>query len=182
MDYYGYFSTFNFLVVEAQLVATLIGFETIFFIFWYKEKYKRMILYGKKELEKKNKFWLAIGTILFIWIIFFGSVFLISCMETLHDAPFEIEILISQGKEIDDILNELNELHTIFVFWTFISSIYIVVLILSLDVFSLFKMPMIDEKKKSERGKKEEKKDEKRHETIKKDKKRRNNKKSIGGK
>jgi hypothetical protein len=137
MDYYGYFPTFNFLAIEVQLVAVLIGFEALFFIFWYKEKYKRMTRYGKKELEWKDKIILIVASIIFLWITFLGTFFLINCSNALYEFPIKIEILISEGKEIDYILKELSGLHTTFVFWTVISSFYVVLLMLLLDVFPL---------------------------------------------
>jgi len=140
MDYYGYFQTFNFLIVEAQLIATLIGFQAILFIFWYREKSKRKALNGKKQLTKKEKKPLKLVAIVFLWIILMGCSILIEHADTLYQLPKTIEEVLAHNMSIPYAVEDrLDSSHESFIFWTILSFVYIGFLVISLDIFDFLK-------------------------------------------
>lgn len=155
MDYYGYFQTFNFLVVESQLIATLIGFESIFFIFWFNHKYNPATKNKAKELTEDDKLKLSIATTIFIGIMLFGMIILIGNLGTLYREPIFLENLFVQTENLIEIpthiVEHLDFSHTLFTLWTFFSFIYIVALILSLDIFEF---EIKEETKKKQKGRK----------------------------
>ena len=172
MDYYGYFPTFDFLVIETYIIATLIGFIAIFFIFWFSHKYNTVTKNKTKKISDDDKFKLSITTIIFMGIILFGMILLIGNLDTLHREPASLENLSIQTENIvtipKHIENNLNFIHTLFKLWTIFSFIYIVALIFSLDIFEfeIKKEPKKEVKKKTKLVKKNVRK----------------NKKSTGGK
>ena len=149
MDYYGYFTTFNFLVVEVQLIATLIGFEAIFFIFWFNHKYNTATKNKTKKISKEEKFKLSIITTIFIGIMLVGMMILIGNMNVLFNVPVSLENFSAQSENIIEIpihiVDNLDFVHTLFTLWTLSSFIYIVALILSLDIFE-FEITEVEKK------------------------------------
>lgn len=143
MDYYGYFPTFNFLVIETYIIVTLIGFIGIFFIFWYKNIYESELRTSKgREKNKKSKILktrriLATGAIAFFLITYFGFFIILENTSTLKTRPSLLEELNSQNKSMPSYIEEkLNSTHNNFVIWVFVSLFYIMILILTtLDIF-----------------------------------------------
>ncbi len=137
---FGYFETFNFLIVESQIIATLIGFEAILFIFWYREKIKIKTLNGKKKFTKKDKNTLKIIAIIFLWIILMGCSILIEHADTLYQLPLAFEDLQIDYSSMPYAVKErLDSSHQSFIIWTILSFLYIGFLIISLDVFDFLK-------------------------------------------
>ena len=125
MDYYGYFTTFNFLVIEVQLIATLIGFEGIFFIFWFNHKYNTATKNKTEIISKEDKFKLSITTTIFIGIMLIGMMILIRNMNILFNDPVSLEYFSTLSENIIEIpthiVNNLEFGHTLFTLWTFFS-------------------------------------------------------------
>ena len=159
MDYYGYFPTFNFLVVETQIIVTFIGFAAVFFIFWYNSKYRIATSYGKEKLTKEDTFELVIATIIFLVIIFIGIIVVINNASILTTVPLLVEEAVAENPSvplpdfINDRLNSLDFAHKIFLLWMFASFIYLAVLTLRLDIFDMF----VEEKDATKTEQKEKK-------------------------
>jgi len=159
MDYYGYFPTFNSLIVETQIIVTLIGFLAVIFIFWYRHIYETEMPKGRKntkqyeEQSKNTQKKLTVVTFGFFLITVFGIFILLDNISTLQTLPYTFENLTAQNKPIPDFYwNRLDSRHQNFIIWIFSTLFYFMILTLTtLDVFK-------EEVKKESITKKEEKK------------------------
>jgi hypothetical protein len=156
MDYYGYLQTFNSIIIETQIIATLNGFIGVFFIFWFNHRYDIVTKNKTKKISYNNKFKLSIATIIFIGIILFGISMLIGNLNTLRTDTIILENLSAQNKKIIEIpiyiVKNLDDIHTFFSLWAFFSFIYIVALIFSLDIFN-FEVKKTKKKQKTKANK-----------------------------
>ena len=157
MDYYGYFPTFDFLGIETYIVATLIGFIAIFFIFWFNHKYNIATKNKQKDLDSTDKMTLFIATLVFIGIMLFGITIIIGNSSTLYSVPkfLEYRLVEEVNKTIPpNIVETFKFHHTSFTLWTLFSFIYILALMFSLDIFNIFTFSIKEKQKEDIKKKK----------------------------
>jgi predicted membrane protein len=170
MDYYGYFPTFNFLTIETQLIATLIGLLAIIFIFWFRfiydveipkeeikdiKKFEKLTNIQKKNLKRTQRK-LTAGALGFLILAYSGIYIIVDDAEILYSTPTETEYIIVQNKSISSNFSQklndtLYSAHIRFIGWTLVSFFYAVFLITtSLDVIT---EPTVEKEKKKRKTK-----------------------------
>lgn len=163
--YYGYFQTFNSLIIETQIIVTLIGFLAVFFIFWFNHQYNIGTKNKTEELKKNDAIVLKIATIAFIFILLIGVSIVINNTSFLYLRPYTLESIVRLTNTTNpiipsDIQDTLTSQHLSFSYWTLFSFIYIAILLFSIDVIGIFttRIKKLDNKQKNKiKGKNDEK-------------------------